>query len=536
MDAHLSTDASVGERYAQAMRDLFPGPSNRSLTYDLAKYDRLKAASPNEKIKLRDCGGDFDVKKAATVEFWRMHLDRKRPLGISPVMDDGNCLWGCIDDDVYGSDRRSELLKLIALAKLPLVMCESKSGGSHLYLFLSEPASAGEVYKALTAFAAKLGLKEFDLFPSNPDGITSSQVNMPYLGEERWYIDQGGLTKTLGEFLDAAEKAKVSVRAMRTAARIANASQASDADNDAVAEPQNGTMGDAEQRLELWKARFADRAPVDLRYVHANKILAAAAYDLGRWVRDCGLSEFAAHDAMRQAWLTRKAEEGGDEATFDDIWKRQYAEGFAKGSPAKVSPGATLPYFERVQYERDDKGKKVYLIQIEGKIVQATTPELTDWKKFNDCCVEYLSKRITYIRSKEIWGKYIQRGLDIEEEIPQEYITSEAELFREQLESFLVDYYRAETREAILLGKPWEDEDHFRYVFRMMDLEKHLRSLSSRFVVESRTALGKRIRALDGDDTNLRIRGKVVNVFWVPSRHFQATPTIPPHTFEPDPL
>ncbi len=201
-----------------------------------------------------------------------------------------------------------------------------------------------------------------------------------------------------------------------------------------------------------------------------------------------------------------------------------------------MSPGATLPYFERVQYERDDKGKKVYLIQIEGKIVRATTPELTDWKKFNDCCVEYLSKRITYIRSKEIWGKYIQRGLDIEEEIPQEYITSEAELFREQLESFVVDRYVAESRDEILLGKPWEDADHCRYVFRMMDFEKHLRSLSSQFVTESRTALGKRIRALDGDDTNLRIKGKVVNVFYVPSKHFQETPTIPLRTFEPDPL
>ncbi len=301
MGPHLSTDASAGERYAQDMHDLFLGPSNRSLTYNLAKYDKLKTASPNDKIKLSDCGGDFDVKTGASVQFWRQHLDRKRPLGISPVMDDGNCLWGCIDDDEYGSDRRSELLKLIALAKLPLVMCEFKSGGSHLFLFLSEPASAGDMYRSLTAFAAKLGLKKFDLFPSNPDGETSSQLNMPYLGEERWYIDQGGLTKTLVEFLDAAEKAKVSVKTMRTAARIANASQTSEADNDAVAEPHNGTTGDAEQRLELWKARFADRAPVDLRYVHANKILAAAAYDLARWVRDCNLSETVAQDAMRQA-------------------------------------------------------------------------------------------------------------------------------------------------------------------------------------------------------------------------------------------
>ncbi|MEI4484063.1 MULTISPECIES: TOTE conflict system archaeo-eukaryotic primase domain-containing protein [unclassified Phyllobacterium] len=524
MDAQLK---SPGEKYAQQMYEAFPGPTERSLTYDLVKYDKLKAERPDEKITLREHNLGKDIKHGATVDDWQQHLDRERPLGMSPVMDDGTCLWGCIDVDEYGSDRRFELLNRIKIAKLPLVMCESKSGGAHLFLFLSEPAPAGEVHKSLRAFAEKLGISKPDLFPSNPDGDIGNQLNMPFLGDDRPYIDHNGLPKTIPEFLERIARGKVTPEAMRKAARIANNSQTAEAENAAVAEPPAGTLTDAMQRLALWQARFAGTAPFELRYVHANSILAAAAFDLARYVRDCDLPEADAQGSMRKAWLTRKADEGGDEATFDDIWPRQFAKGLAKGSPVRVPSGAMLPYIERVQVDRDEKGKKLWLIQIEGKTVQATTAELADWKKFNECCIEYVGKRIPFIRSKEVWGRYTDRAYAIAEEIPQEHIYSEDEQFREQLEVFVMDRHRALDRDEIHLGKPWEDEDHGIHVFLMQALERHLRQSGSKFAMESRTALGKRIRKLDGDAKNMRLKGKIVNVFFVPSKHFKATPEMP---------
>jgi hypothetical protein len=51
--------------------------------------------------------------------------------------EDDACLWGAIDIDQYPLDH-SEVLKRLSRLELPLVVCRSKSGGAHLYLFFKE--------------------------------------------------------------------------------------------------------------------------------------------------------------------------------------------------------------------------------------------------------------------------------------------------------------------------------------------------------------------------------------------------------------
>ena len=81
--------------------------------------------------------------KPVTDELWTNHLGGEGPaLGIIPITENNDCRWGCIDIDEYDLDHVS-LIKSIRNLKLPVVLCRSKSGGAHVFLFTKEniPAS-----------------------------------------------------------------------------------------------------------------------------------------------------------------------------------------------------------------------------------------------------------------------------------------------------------------------------------------------------------------------------------------------------------
>ena len=76
-----------------------------------------------------------------TLDLWQDHVEGKRPLGIIPIREDSTCSWGSIDIDEYDVDALA-VVKKIEQMKLPLVPCRSKSGGLHLFLFVTEPVAA----------------------------------------------------------------------------------------------------------------------------------------------------------------------------------------------------------------------------------------------------------------------------------------------------------------------------------------------------------------------------------------------------------
>ena len=86
-------------------------------------------------------GKAFIVRKDVTDELWTNHLEGKgAALGIIPITENNDCRWGCIDIDEYNLDHTS-LIKSIRDLKLPLVVCRSKSGGAHVFLFTKENIS-----------------------------------------------------------------------------------------------------------------------------------------------------------------------------------------------------------------------------------------------------------------------------------------------------------------------------------------------------------------------------------------------------------
>jgi len=153
-------------------------------------------------------GKAFIVRKPVTDELWENHLTGKGPaLGIIPITENNTCRWGCIDIDEYNFDHTS-LIKSIRSNNFPLIVCRSKSGGAHVFLFTKENIPASLMQSKLKQFAKVLGYEGSEIFPKQTEilvdrGDTGNFLNLPYHNEMkglRYAINNNGSGCTLEEF------------------------------------------------------------------------------------------------------------------------------------------------------------------------------------------------------------------------------------------------------------------------------------------------------------------------------------------------
>jgi hypothetical protein len=93
------------------------------------------------------------------LKLWEDHLNGKQSIGIVAIDENNQCVWGAIDVDEYQLDLKG-LAKKISKHKLPLTVCRSKSGGAHIYLFVSEPVEASLMQRKLRQLAALMRLQQ----------------------------------------------------------------------------------------------------------------------------------------------------------------------------------------------------------------------------------------------------------------------------------------------------------------------------------------------------------------------------------------
>ena len=162
-------------------------------------------------------GRPFTVKKPVIDVLWENHLKGKEPaLGIIPINEKNLCRWGCIDIDQYDFNHK-KFIKKIKQKKLPLVVCRSKSGGAHVFLFVSEWIEAAAMREKLKVMAAALGYSECEIFPKQEyllieRGDTGSFLNHPYHGGDnttRYAFKDDGDAANLKEFIELHSKYKL---------------------------------------------------------------------------------------------------------------------------------------------------------------------------------------------------------------------------------------------------------------------------------------------------------------------------------------
>ena len=149
---------------------------------------------------------------------WEAHLSGECGLGVVPIREDNACLFGGIDIDIYPIDHR-EIYEACREYGIPLILCRSKSGGGHGYLFLSEPVPALVLRGKLRECAAAIGYPDAEVFPKQDvidNGGHGNWINMPFAGGDRSlryaYGDDGALTPD--EFLDFAKSRRITAAAL----------------------------------------------------------------------------------------------------------------------------------------------------------------------------------------------------------------------------------------------------------------------------------------------------------------------------------
>jgi len=153
-------------------------------------------------------GKAFIVRGTVTDELWKNHLEGKgAALGIIPITENNDCRWGCIDIDEYNFDHTS-LIQSIRNLNLPLIVCRSKSGGAHVFLFTKENIPASLMQSKLKEISIILGYEGSEIFPKQTEilverGDTGNFLNLPYYNDMkglRYAINDNGSGCTLEEF------------------------------------------------------------------------------------------------------------------------------------------------------------------------------------------------------------------------------------------------------------------------------------------------------------------------------------------------
>ena len=183
---------------AQKLLDLFAG--------DLTKYIKVTIIGDlNERNK--KSAKYITVDEPVTTDLWQSHLDGKQIIGIRPEFND-KCKWACIDIDPadYKDYSEKKYVEIIKNHKLPLVPVKSKSGGLHLFLFLTDWADKNKVVNKLQEINKEYFLSK-EVFPCN------KAVGMPYYKWEaavEYAYDDDNNAVILGRFLEIAESKKLS--------------------------------------------------------------------------------------------------------------------------------------------------------------------------------------------------------------------------------------------------------------------------------------------------------------------------------------
>ena len=154
-------------------------------------------------------GKSFKKRENITDELWTKHLEGIDSLGVIPINDDNQCKWGCIDIDSYAGFDHKKLVDKIFNLHLPLMVCRSKSGGAHVFLFTEEYVSASLMQDKLNEIRSVLGYGGSEVFPKQRElkskDDTGNFLNLPYFNYKnsvRYAFKKNGEAATLDDFFN----------------------------------------------------------------------------------------------------------------------------------------------------------------------------------------------------------------------------------------------------------------------------------------------------------------------------------------------
>lgn len=484
-----------------------------------AIFDGLEEAYGYYKIEKREASGKNKgkagiVREPRTTALWEGHLSGKGlSLGIIPINAQNMCKWGCIDIDQYPLDHAA-LMEKIRRQKMPLVVCRSKSGGAHCFLFTTDWIEARDMQTALQSMAAALGYSDSEIFPKQVKlnlerGDVGNFLNLPYYDAEdglRYAFHDDGTSATLDEFVEMHTKY---VQTPEQVARV--------------------------QVVDGFKDPLLEDGPPCLQILSRMKI--------GEGGRNNGLFDFGvflrqAHADTWESEILRYNMEyldpplplGEVNVVAKQLQKKDYTYK-CNDAPIKAYCNKELCYTKKFGISRAAQSATianlrkynstppVWFVDVNGEPLEIDTEALMNQGAFQKACTEQLNFLPRTV-SKAIWEGQLTRLLsemrDNESAIIE--VAQDASIsgqFYDFLEEFCRHLQQAQDREEILLRRPWTDEERSLTYFRLKDLEGFLKK--NKFFEYKSHKIAQRLRDINGESVVLKIKGRAVRVWQIPA-------------------
>ena len=494
-------------------------------------FDGLRAAYGTYKIEHQKLNGKNTgkagvIREPRNAELWEGHLSGKGiSVGIVPINEKNNVKWGCVDIDQYNFDHKA-LLTRISKLKLPLIVCRSKSGGAHVFIFTSDWVRAKEMQNVLRHIASALGYGNSEIFPKQVKlnlerGDVGNFLNLPYYDHEnglRYAFKEDGTAATLEEFFEM-HKASVQTPEQLKALTI-----------------------------EKNKFQPIENGPPCLQILCREKISEGGRnnglFNVGVYLRK------AYPDSWETEILTYNMQYLDPPLPLNEVnivakqlQKKDYAYK-CKDAPINAYCNAELCRTRKFGIDAAVSGimvanlrkynsqPPVWFIDVNGQPLELDTDGLMNQLTFQRACIEQLNFMPRSV-TKPLWEGRINTLLDEMNQNEGSIVEVSADAsvngrFYAFLEEFCTSLQQAQDREEILLRRPFTDENEGTTFFRLVDLENHL--VKSNFKNYKTHQIAQRLRDINGQATQINIKGKTVRVWAIPLFN-QVSPEIEPPDF-----
>ena len=485
----------------------------------MAIFDGLKMAHGYFKIEKTGANGKAQgkagvLREPQTRQLWEDHLSGTGSgLGIIPINEENNCKWGCIDIDQYPLDHKV-LVDKIRRMKLPLVVCRSKSGGAHCFLFTTVWTEAKDMQKALQTMAAGLGYGESEIFPKQiklhlDRGDVGNFLNLPYYDHEgglRYAFLDDGTSATIDEFIELHQKFA------QTPEEVVKLQ--------VIGSSETTLLPDGPPCLQiLCKQTISEGG-------RNNGLFNIGVY-LRKAYPDSWESEILRYN---MEYVAPPLPLGEVNVVAKQIERKDYAYK-CNDSPInaycnkelcrtrKFGIGAAVAGATIANLRKYNSTPPVWFMDVNGEPLEMDTDALMNQMTFQKACMEQLNFMPRSV-AKQQWESRISTLLnemkDNESAIIEVAVdASISGQFYDYLEEFCRHLQVAQDKEEILLRRPWTDEEQDLTYFRLKDFENFLKK--NKFFEYKSHRIAQRLRDINGSSVVLNIKGRSVRVWQIPA-------------------
>jgi hypothetical protein len=480
--------------------------------YELAHGQyRVKKQEADGKMS----GRAVTVSEPATEENFKNHLDGgDYILGIIMLKLDNSCNFGVIDIDIRGETKLNESLESLEkkIRNTPLILCRSKSGGAHLYLFCKPAIAAIDMVAKLNEFAAQLGYGGSEIFPKQISRANEKDrgnwINLCYWDgdkSERHAI-HNGKKLSLKEFIELAEKKTTDHEKLES-----YKPKLTDVFKDGppclqhimtMGFPEGGRNSSLFNVGVYYRKKNPDDWQEDLmKFNYENLSTPLPSNEVNGIVKSVSRKDYAY--TCKQPPICNYCEKS-------KCMRREYGVGGIGG-------GLAIEVDAITKYETENKSSVRWYVEMQGERIEVTTQQLLDQRQLQKLCVEKLNKCPNVMPVLK-WEKRINELLQSVEVIIDPDDASPQGQFEKALDAFLTGKVQARQKDEIMNGKPWHNVDEQKVYFRSEDLFIYLEARRYRY--SSQHQIWSWLRNLGGDRKTFRIKGKVVKVWSVPAPEF----------------